>query len=60
MMSGHMRYLVYNGCRGGTMKATVEQIGLEREEELTVRCHDPARVSVGQDRSCCRSTDDFP
>ena len=43
MMCGHMRYLVYNGCRGGTMKATAEQIGLEYEEELTVCCYDPGR-----------------
>ena len=45
---------------GGAMKVTVEQIGLEREEELTVRCHAPGRVSVGHDGDDCRSTDDFP
>ena len=29
--------------RGGTMKATAEQISLEYEEELTVCCYDPGR-----------------
>ena len=42
------------------MKVAVKQISLEYEEELTIRCHDPAGVSDGQDRSCCRSMDDFP